>query len=110
VKDARLEALQSLLRAQMDGFNKSCEARTMDVLFEKPGRKQNQAIGRSPYLQAGACRRCGAPDRPDRLGAHRGGHDQQSERRAPALKARPKITLIIAEPKWRATKTLALRC
>ena len=52
VKDARLEALQALLRTQMDGFNKSCEARTMNVLFEKPGRKQDQAIGRSPYLQA----------------------------------------------------------
>jgi tRNA-2-methylthio-N6-dimethylallyladenosine synthase len=51
VKDARLEALQALLRAQMDGFNKSCEGRTMDVLFEKPGRKAGQAIGRSPYLQ-----------------------------------------------------------
>ncbi|HSZ74318.1 MAG TPA: tRNA (N6-isopentenyl adenosine(37)-C2)-methylthiotransferase MiaB, partial [Rhizomicrobium sp.] len=52
VKSARLEALQSLLRVQTDRFNKSCESRVMDVLFEKPGRKAGQAIGRSPYLQA----------------------------------------------------------
>ncbi|HEY5238762.1 MAG TPA: tRNA (N6-isopentenyl adenosine(37)-C2)-methylthiotransferase MiaB [Rhizomicrobium sp.] len=51
VRAARLQTLQALLRAQMDGFNKSCEGRTMDVLFEKPGRKAGQAIGRSPYLQ-----------------------------------------------------------
>ncbi len=52
VKSARLEVLQALLRAQTDSFNKSCETRTMDVLFEKPGRKARQAVGRSPYLQA----------------------------------------------------------
>jgi tRNA-2-methylthio-N6-dimethylallyladenosine synthase len=52
VKDARLQALQSLLREQMDGFNASCEGRTFSVLFEKPGREPGQAIGRSPYLQA----------------------------------------------------------
>ncbi|HSZ10699.1 MAG TPA: tRNA (N6-isopentenyl adenosine(37)-C2)-methylthiotransferase MiaB [Rhizomicrobium sp.] len=52
VKSARLETLQSLLRAQTDSFNKSCENRVMDVLFEKPGRKQGQAVGRSPYLQS----------------------------------------------------------
>jgi tRNA-2-methylthio-N6-dimethylallyladenosine synthase len=51
VKEARLQTLQALLRTQMDAFNKSCETRTMDVLFEKPGRKVGQAIGRSPYLQ-----------------------------------------------------------
>ena len=32
-------------------FNTSCEKRVLPVLFEKPGRKQTQAIGRSPYLQ-----------------------------------------------------------
>ena len=52
VKDARLQALQALLREQMDGFNASCEGRTFPVLFEKPGRQPGQAIGRSPYLQA----------------------------------------------------------
>ena len=29
----------------------SCDGRTLAVLFEKPGRKPGQAVGRSPYLQ-----------------------------------------------------------
>jgi tRNA-2-methylthio-N6-dimethylallyladenosine synthase len=51
VKSARLEALQALLIAQQRDFGKSCEGRTLPVLFEKPGRKRDQAVGRSPYLQ-----------------------------------------------------------
>jgi tRNA-2-methylthio-N6-dimethylallyladenosine synthase len=51
VKSARLEALQALLVAQQRDFGKSCEGRTLSVLFEKPGRKRDQAVGRSPYLQ-----------------------------------------------------------
>ena len=51
VKSARLEALQALLVAQQRAFGKSCEGRTLAVLFEKPGRKRDQAVGRSPYLQ-----------------------------------------------------------
>jgi tRNA-2-methylthio-N6-dimethylallyladenosine synthase len=51
VKSVRLEELQTLLFAQQRDFNQSCLGRTMDVLFEKPGRKDGQAIGRSPFLQ-----------------------------------------------------------
>jgi tRNA-2-methylthio-N6-dimethylallyladenosine synthase len=51
VKVARLAELQALLTAQQAAFNASCEGRTMSVLFEKPGRRQGQAVGRSPYLQ-----------------------------------------------------------
>ena len=51
VKDARLQELQSLLFAQQGSFNESCAGRTMSVLFEKPGRKPGQAVGRSPFLQ-----------------------------------------------------------
>jgi tRNA-2-methylthio-N6-dimethylallyladenosine synthase len=51
VKSARLQALQALLVRQQQAFNKSCEGRTLPVLFEKPGRKKDQAVGRSPYLQ-----------------------------------------------------------
>jgi tRNA-2-methylthio-N6-dimethylallyladenosine synthase len=51
VKAARLEELQTLLFAQQRIFNESCEGKTMDVLFEKPGRQAEQAIGRSPFLQ-----------------------------------------------------------
>jgi tRNA-2-methylthio-N6-dimethylallyladenosine synthase len=52
VKSARLAALQALLIAQQQAFNRSLEGRTVPVLFEKPGRRPGQAIGRSPYLQA----------------------------------------------------------
>ncbi|HEX2590127.1 MAG TPA: radical SAM protein, partial [Rhizomicrobium sp.] len=51
VKDARLQALQSLLLQQQKAFNASCEGKTFSILFEKPGRHAGQAIGRSPYLQ-----------------------------------------------------------
>ena len=52
VKDARLQTLNALLIAQQENFKQSCNGRTMDVLFEKPGRQAGQAIGRSPYLQS----------------------------------------------------------
>jgi tRNA-2-methylthio-N6-dimethylallyladenosine synthase len=51
VKDARLQALQSLLLSQQTEFNASCVGKTMKVLFENLGRKEGQAVGRSPYLQ-----------------------------------------------------------
>ncbi len=51
VKSARLTALQELLGEQQKAFGKSCEGRTFSVLFEKPGRLEGQAVGRSPYLQ-----------------------------------------------------------
>src|SRR5258705_4266595 len=51
VKDERLQALQALLTEQQSAFNQSCAGREVSVLFEKPGRRQGQAVGRSPYLQ-----------------------------------------------------------
>jgi tRNA-2-methylthio-N6-dimethylallyladenosine synthase len=51
VKNARLQALQALLTGQQDAFNAACVGRILSVLFEKPGRKENQAVGRTPYLQ-----------------------------------------------------------
>jgi len=51
VKDARLQALQALLSGQQDAFNARCAGKTMPVLFEKPGRRAGQAVGRSPWLQ-----------------------------------------------------------
>jgi len=51
VKAARLDVLHALLTEQQRAFNESCANRIMDVLFEKPGRKPGQAVGRSPYLQ-----------------------------------------------------------
>ena len=51
VKSERLQILQTLLIEQTRAFNRDCTGRVVPVLFEKPGRKQDQAVGRSPYLQ-----------------------------------------------------------
>ena len=52
VKDARLQALQAVLRDQQQAFNQSQIGKTLPVLVERPGRKEGQAQGRSPYLQS----------------------------------------------------------
>ena len=51
VKDARLQALQALLRDQAAAFNKATEGKTLPVLFTGPGRRPGQLSGRSPFLQ-----------------------------------------------------------
>ncbi|MDN3562877.1 tRNA (N6-isopentenyl adenosine(37)-C2)-methylthiotransferase MiaB [Paeniroseomonas aquatica] len=51
VKDARLQALQALLRDQQDAFNRSRVGLTFPVLFTGPGRHPGQIMGRSPWLQ-----------------------------------------------------------
>jgi tRNA-2-methylthio-N6-dimethylallyladenosine synthase len=51
VKAERLKRLQALLQEQQRTFNQACLGRTLDVLFEKPGRLAGQLVGRSPYLQ-----------------------------------------------------------
>ncbi len=51
VKDARLQVLQALLTEQLHAFNVTCAGRIMPVLFESRGRKDGQALGRSPWLQ-----------------------------------------------------------
>lgn len=52
LKKARLAELQALLEKQAADFNAKCVGRTVDVLFEKPGRHPGQITGRSPYLQS----------------------------------------------------------
>jgi tRNA-2-methylthio-N6-dimethylallyladenosine synthase len=52
IKRARLAALQALLEEQRQTFNSATVGRTVEVLFEKPGRHQGQIGGKSPYLQA----------------------------------------------------------
>ncbi len=52
VKSDRLARLQSLLSAQQTAFNESMAGRELNVLWETPGRKAGQIVGRSPYLQA----------------------------------------------------------
>ena len=50
VKAARLDRLQKLLLAQQDQANLAAIGKTLDVLFEKPGRNLGQIVGRTPYL------------------------------------------------------------
>ncbi len=52
VKSERLQRLQAELSKQQEAFNKQCIGREMDILLEKPGRKPEQLIGRSPWLQS----------------------------------------------------------
>jgi tRNA-2-methylthio-N6-dimethylallyladenosine synthase len=50
VKSARLDVLQKLLLSQQDAANKAIIGKTLDVLFEKPGRDVGQIVGRTPHL------------------------------------------------------------
>jgi tRNA-2-methylthio-N6-dimethylallyladenosine synthase len=52
VKAERLARLQHCIDCHQLAFNRSCIGRTLEVLFEKPGRISGQLVGRSPYLQA----------------------------------------------------------
>jgi len=51
VMKERLAALQALIDEGQKAFNAGLVGKTMAVLFEKPGRKPGQMVGRSPYLQ-----------------------------------------------------------
>lgn len=47
----RLSILQDLVESQRQAFNTATVGRTLDVLFERPGRHPGQLTGKSPYLQ-----------------------------------------------------------
>ena len=52
VKTERLAELFALLDKQRLAFNRSLVGRRLDVLFDKPGRRVGQIVGRSPYMQS----------------------------------------------------------
>ncbi len=52
VKDTRLQALQALLTRHQRAAQDTMVGRTVKVLFEKPGRKPGQMVGKSEYLHA----------------------------------------------------------
>ncbi len=52
VKDARLHALQEILRDQQIKFNQSLVGKTLPVLFDDDGRHEGQIHGRSPFTQS----------------------------------------------------------
>jgi tRNA-2-methylthio-N6-dimethylallyladenosine synthase len=51
VKSERLQRLQGAIDRHQAQFNAAALGRTFDVLFEKPGKRVGQLVGRSPYLQ-----------------------------------------------------------
>jgi tRNA-2-methylthio-N6-dimethylallyladenosine synthase len=51
VKTERLHRLQASIERHQARFNASREGMTFDVLFEKPGKRPGQIVGRSPWLQ-----------------------------------------------------------
>ena len=51
-KARRLAALQALIEEQRQAFNRATVGRRLEVLFEKPGRREGQVVGRSPTMQA----------------------------------------------------------
>ncbi|MBS0236060.1 MAG: tRNA (N6-isopentenyl adenosine(37)-C2)-methylthiotransferase MiaB [Proteobacteria bacterium] len=52
IKDERLQRLQTeLARSQLE-CNKKMIGLTLPVLFEKPGKRQHQLVGKSPYMQS----------------------------------------------------------
>ena len=51
VKSERLYRLQAAIDRNSAAFSAQCLGRTLDVLFERPGRHPGQIVGRSPYLQ-----------------------------------------------------------
>jgi len=51
-QDARLQELQAVLNAQQQDFNRAALGRVLPILLEKPGRRDGQLVGKSPYAQA----------------------------------------------------------
>src|SRR6184192_1111749 len=49
--DERLVRLQELIDSQQSAFNPAAIGSTVDVLFERAGRKPGQIVGRTAYLQ-----------------------------------------------------------
>ena len=52
VKETRLADLQAVLSAAQASFNRQALDRDIEVLFERPGRRPGQLLGRSPHNQA----------------------------------------------------------
>lgn len=52
LKSERLQELQGELNRQQIQFNETCVGRSMPVLFDRKGHRDDQLVGRSPYMQA----------------------------------------------------------
>ena len=51
IKSMRLAILQELLTLQQTDFNQESIGTVVPVLFDRRGRKKNQIVGRSPFMQ-----------------------------------------------------------
>ena len=52
IKAERLAELQGILNKQQLNFNRKFIGQKMDVLLERKGKKDNQLVGKTPYMQA----------------------------------------------------------
>jgi tRNA-2-methylthio-N6-dimethylallyladenosine synthase len=52
VKDQRLQVLQALLNEQQLAYNHAMVGEVLPVLFERKGKKADQWMGKSPYMQS----------------------------------------------------------
>lgn len=52
IASQRLKQFQSLINEQQVAFNKTCEGKTLPILFDKKGKKPGQLSGRSPFFQS----------------------------------------------------------
>ena len=52
VMDERLQILQARIIADQQAFNQATVGKRTTILIEKPGRKQGQLVGKSPWLQS----------------------------------------------------------
>ncbi len=52
VKEERLQRLQSAIAERQIEFNRAKVGRMLPVLFDKPGRRPGQLLGKSPWLQS----------------------------------------------------------
>jgi tRNA-2-methylthio-N6-dimethylallyladenosine synthase len=51
IKSERLSVLQGLLTQHQTAFNQESVGEIMPILFDRRGRKTNQIVGRSPFMQ-----------------------------------------------------------
>ena len=52
IKTERLAELQGVLNEQQLNFNRKFIGQKIDILLERKGKKDNQLVGKSPYMQA----------------------------------------------------------
>jgi tRNA-2-methylthio-N6-dimethylallyladenosine synthase len=63
VKESRLQTLQKQVTEYQHAFNESFIGNTVPILFERPGNKPGQIMGRSPHMQSTYVTVGGTPER-----------------------------------------------